>query len=74
LARHEKDFRVDAEAPLNLNELLALLGQGADAGGRSREDAIACYLSGSEGWRDAVKMLGGTFAEEVARLKERKAD
>jgi hypothetical protein len=74
LARHEKDFRVDAEAPLNLNELLSLLGQGADAEGRSREDAIACYLSGSDGWREAMKMLGGTFAEEETGLKERKAD
>ena len=74
MARHEKDFRVDAEAPLNLNELLALLGQGEDAGECSREDAIACYLSGSEGWREAVKMLGGAFAGEATGLKERKAD
>jgi hypothetical protein len=65
---------VVAEAPLSLNELLALLGQGADADDRSREDAIACYLSGSEGWREAMKMLGGTFAEEETWLKERKAD
>jgi hypothetical protein len=72
LARHERDFRVDAEAPLSLAELLALLGEGADA--RSREDAIACYLSASEGWRDAVRMLGGTFAGEETGLKERKAD
>ena len=74
MARHEKDFRVDAEAPLNLNELLALLGQGAEAGDRSREDAIACYLSGSEGWREAMKRLGGAFAEEETGLRERKAD
>jgi hypothetical protein len=74
LARHERDFRTDAEAPLSLDELLALLGSGADADARTREDAIACYLSGSEGWRDAMKVLGGTFAEEVAGLKERKAD
>jgi hypothetical protein len=74
LARHERDFRVVAEAPLSLNELLALLGQDADADDRSREDAISCYLSGSEGWREAMKMLGGTFAEEEAGLKERKAD
>jgi len=65
---------VVAEAPLSLNELLALLGQGADADDRSREDAIACYLSGSEGWREAMKMLGGTFAEEEPGLKQRKAD
>ena len=74
MARHERDFRVDAEAPLSLNELLALLGDGADSDSRSRQDAIACYLSGSDGWKDAVKALGGTFAEEEARLKERKAD
>jgi len=74
LARHERDFRTHAEAPLSLDELLALLGPGTDAGERSREDAIACYLSGGEGWRDALKMLGGTFAEEEAGLRERKAD
>ena len=74
MARHERDFRVDAEAPLSLDELLALLGDGADATERSRQDAIACCLSGSDGWRDAMKSLGGTFAEEEARLKERKAD
>jgi hypothetical protein len=74
LARHERDFRVDAEAPLSLNELLALLGEGTEADERSRQDAIACYLSGSDGWRDAMKMLGGTFAAEAAGLRERKVD
>ena len=73
MARHESDFRATAEAPLSLNELLTLLDRsGGD--GRSREDAIACYLSGSDGWRDAMKLLGGTFAEEVRGLRERKAD
>ena len=74
MARHERDFRVGSEAPLSLAELLALLGDDARTDARTREDAIACYLSGSEGWREAVRMLGGTFAEDVTRLKERKAD
>jgi hypothetical protein len=74
LARHEKDFRGQPKQPLSLNELLALLEEGTEAGEASREDAIACYLSGSDGWREAVKRLGGTFAEEEARLRERKAD
>jgi hypothetical protein len=74
LARHERNFRTDAEAPLSLNELLALLGGDAQGSGRSRDDAIACYLSASEGWRDAVKRIGGAFAEEEATLRERKAD
>ena len=73
MARHERDFRVHAEAPLSLNELLALLRSGADAD-RTRQEAIACYLSGSEGWREAMKLLGGTFAEEATGLTEGKAD
>ncbi len=74
LTRHEGDFGAEAHEPLNLTELLALLGDTAESGGRSREDAIACYLSGGEGWREAVKLLGGTFAEGPTGLKERKAD
>jgi hypothetical protein len=73
LARYERNFRSEAEEPLSLNELLALLGP-ETAGDRSREDAIACYLAGAEGWRDAMRLLGGTFAGEEAGLKERKAD
>ena len=71
MARYERDFRGDAKEPLSLNELLDLL-EGDH--GRSREEAIACYLSGSDGWRDAVKFLDGAFAEEAPGLKERKAD
>jgi hypothetical protein len=72
LARFEKDFSANVESPLSLDELLGLLGD--PDGGRSREDAIACYLSGSEGWRDAVRQLGGAFADEATRLRERKPD
>jgi hypothetical protein len=74
LARHERDFHSDAEAPLSLDDLLALLGSQGEIDERSRGDAIACYLSGAEGWRDAMKILGGTFAEEATGLKESKAD
>ena len=64
MARHEGDFRINAQEPLSLDELLSLLDSSAESGDRTREDAIACYLSGGEGWRDAVKLLGGTFAKE----------
>jgi hypothetical protein len=74
LARHERDFRSGAEEPLSLNELLALLGTSADGNAGTREDAIACYLSAGDGWREAMKRLGGTFAEGGARLRESKAD
>jgi hypothetical protein len=74
LARHESEFRAETEEPLSLDDLLALLGSASGADERSRQDAIACYLSGADGWRDAVRMLGGAFAEEATGLKERKAD
>jgi hypothetical protein len=74
LARHEGDFHAHPEEPLSVTELLALLGASAEDGEWSRENAVACYLSGSEGWRDAVKLLRGTFAERTAELKDRNAD
>ena len=73
LARHEPDFQASADIPLSLKELLALLAQN-DGSERERQDAIACYLSASDGWADAVQRLGGNFANEAQRLKERKAD
>jgi len=74
LARHEGDFRGSAEAPLSLNELLVLLGNGTEGERKSRENAIACYLSGSDGWREAGKILGGAFAEGATGLTEGKGD
>ena len=74
MARYEGDLRTDAEAPLSLDDLLLLLGSSAEGGDRAREDAIACYLSGSEGWKDAVKLLGGTFAQGATGLRDRKTD
>jgi len=70
VARHDNDFRGDGE-PLSLEDLLNLIeGEGQSA----RHAAIARYLSGSEDWRQAVKQLGGAFAERATRLRERKTD
>ena len=74
MARHERDFHASADAPLSLDELLALLEPAGETDQRSREDAIACYLSGGDGWRDALKRLGGTFAEGASELRDRKID
>ena len=74
MARHEGNFRVDAEAPLSLDELLTLLGADGAGDALTREDMIACALSASEGWKEAVKKLGGAFAEEASGLRERKAE
>ena len=74
MARHEGNFRPSAEAPLSLGELLDLLARSGGEDERSREHAIACYLSGDEGWKDALQLLDGTFAEGATGLRERKAD
>ena len=74
MARHEGDFGLKEQEPLSLDELLAMLGESAERDGYTREDAIACYLSGAEGWREAVKLLGGTFAEGATGLRDGKAD
>ena len=42
-------------------ELLSLLSV-SPMDNRDRSDAIACYLSSSEGWRAAKGLLKGNFA------------
>ena len=74
LARHEADFWAAADRSLTLAELLSLLGAAKDDAERDRQEAIACYLSASEGWADAVQRLGGTFAAEARELRDRKID
>jgi hypothetical protein len=62
LARHEGDFEAAAETSLEMAELLRALASAESASDRQRQAAIACLLSASEGWRDAVARFGGAFA------------
>jgi hypothetical protein len=74
LARHEPEFRASSGGPLSLEELVALLGDAKAERHRDRQEAIACYLSASEGWAEAVKRLGGAFAAEGQGLRDLKTD
>jgi hypothetical protein len=74
LARHEGNFRSAAEEPLSLDELIALLSSMAEGDPHARNDAIACALSASEGWQEAVRRLRGAFADEGPGLRARKDD
>jgi hypothetical protein len=69
LARHEGDFEASSDSPLSLGELLNLLASNGRGDDGSREHAIACYLSGDDGWREAVKLLDGTFARQSDTVK-----
>ena len=64
LSRFDGDISAASEASIELEELLAAFGSVA-AGGASRNDAMARFLSGAEGWRDARKALRGAFAGTV---------
>jgi len=67
LARHEGEFQAAAETSLELDELLRALQSAESAADRDRQAAIACLLSASEGWREAVVRLSGAFAEGATR-------
>ena len=62
MAKYDGEIRASAEVSGELDELLAALGQ-PPRSGPDRHDAMAHYLSGEEGWRDARKALRGTFAK-----------
>jgi hypothetical protein len=74
LARHEPDVEAAADRPLSLSELLVVLGDAQAKSAPERQEAIACYLSASDGWPEAVQRLGGAFAAEASGLRKDKAD
>ena len=70
MARHERDFSPAEGKPLEIDELLALLARKSPSSEPERGSARACYLSSSEGWREAAKQLGGAFADGLGPLTE----
>jgi hypothetical protein len=75
LSRFEGELKASAYAPLSVEEVVAILNGNTAATDHRRQEAIACVLSASDGWKDAVKSLGGAFASEsaTARLRDEKA-
>ena len=64
MARHEPNIRAKARTELESDELLAILRGTTGATDEERQEAIACYLSASDGWTEAVQRLGGAFAPD----------
>ncbi len=61
MSKIDGKFMAAAETSVELQELLAALG-GSAGTLADRHDALAQYLSGDEGWRDARAALRGAFA------------
>ena len=74
MARFDGKFRAVGEAKLDIDELFSAFPGAGEAVARGRQDAIACFLSASEGWEDAREALKGTFAgaAKAAWLRESK--
>jgi hypothetical protein len=74
LARFDGNLKAAKKAELDVDELLAALSILPAGGAEARQEAIACFLSASEGWRDARNTLQGTFARlpRTAWLKDGK--
>ena len=64
MSRFEGEFQAAGDGMIALPELLRLLAD-ATLPEQQRHAAIACYLSASDGWRDARQLLGGAFADEA---------
>ena len=61
MSKYDGELSAAAELSVEIDELLAALGRPSRSG-TGRHDAMAHYLSGEDGWRDALKRLRGTFA------------
>ena len=61
LSRFEGHFDAAGATPVGSGDLAKLLVGGPPTS--ARRQAIACYLSASEGWNDALAKLGGAFAK-----------
>ena len=66
MSRYEGDIRAAGDGAVELDELFVALGR-LPRIAVDRHDALARFLSGGEGWRDACTALGGTFAKGVPR-------
>jgi hypothetical protein len=62
LARFDGKFKAAGETKLDIDELFSAFPGAGEAVARGRQDAIACFLSASEGWQEAKGSLKGTFA------------
>ena len=62
MARFDGKFEAARETKLDIDELFSAFPGAGEAVARGRQDAIACFLSASEGWEDAKGTLRGTFA------------
>jgi hypothetical protein len=68
LARFDGKFKAAGETKLDIDELFSAFPGAGEAVAKGRQDAIACFLSSSEGWEEAREALKGKFAADPKAL------
>ena len=71
MGRPESRFVAAQDAGADSCDILAALASSSGISLEQRQDAIARALSGGDGWRDALRLLGGAFALDAKPLSER---
>jgi len=74
VSRNEGRIGGEGDSPVDAADILAALARDARPVGRRRQDAVRCYLSASDGWREASTILGGAFAPDGEGLKAEKGE
>jgi hypothetical protein len=72
VSRIEGKIEGSGDEPIEVADILAALARETRASPKRRQDAVSCYLSASEGWREASELLGGAFAPDETRFKSGK--
>ena len=74
MSRNEGKIGNGGHSPVDAADILAALARQSTADSKRRQDAVSRYLSASDGWREAVTILGGAFAAEDERLRDDKGE
>ena len=74
MARNEGKIVGEGIEPVDSAEILSALVESGESDADLRKGAVSCYLSASEGWKQAKNVLGGAFAAPALWLRTAKEE
>jgi hypothetical protein len=74
VSRNEGKIVGDGIEPVESADILSALAEMSESDADLRKGAVSCYLSASEGWKQARNVLGGAFAAPALWLRSAKEE
>ena len=74
MSRNEGKIGGEGVDPVESAEILSQLAETGESDAERRRGAVSCYLSASEGWKQAKTVLGGAFAAPALWLRAAKEE